>query len=194
MASSISYDNDFIIDGSAGSSLTPNFKLKEFLKPNGKILVHRELVASLQILRDKYGASISIDKITPPASFNPADDGFGIVVTATDSGKLGKEAGKLVKSGYFSRAELKDNQLYLEIPEPDNLPAIAPTTAFDCGMQVTAAFETSGDPYQQVTGNFDGAGLSFGPIQCNLGTGTLQDIFRRMRGENEARLKRCFGN
>jgi len=45
-----------------------------------------------------------------------------------------------------------------------------------------------------VTGNFDGAGLSFGPIQCNLGSGTLQDLFRHMRGENERLLQSCFQN
>jgi ribonucleoside-diphosphate reductase beta chain len=37
---------------------------------------------------------------------------------------------------------------------------------------VTAGFETSGDPYLQVPGNFDGAGLSFGPLQANFKTGT----------------------
>ena len=61
MASSIIYDNEFIVGGSANSRLTPNFKLKEFLKPNGKIFVHRELVAGLQLLRENLGASISID-------------------------------------------------------------------------------------------------------------------------------------
>ena len=151
-------------------------------------------MAGLQLLRENLGASISIEQITPPASFNPATDGLSIVITAADVDKMEKEADKLVKSGYFSRAVRQGSQLYLEIPDPENLPAISPTTAFDCGVKVTAAFETSGDPYQQVTGNFDGAGLSFGPIQCNLGTGTLQELFRRMRGENETKLKRCFGN
>ena len=194
MASSINYDNEYIVGGSANSRLTPNFKLKEFLKPNGKIFVHRELVAGLQLLRDNFGASISIDKISPSAAFNPAADGLVIVVTSADTDRLDKEARKLIKSGYFSRAVRQGVQLYLEITDPEHLPAIAPTSAFDCGVKVTAAFETSGDPYLQVTGNFDGAGLSFGPIQCNLKSGTLQELFRRMRGEDEARLKRCFGN
>ena len=74
------------------------------------------------------------------------------------------------------------------------MPDIKPETAFDCGLQVTAAYETSGDPYQQVTGNFDDAGLSFGPIQCNLLSGTLQEIFRRFRGDNEKKLKACFAD
>ena len=186
--------DDYIVGGSANSRLTPNFRLKEFHKPNGTIHVHRELVAGLQLLRENLGASISIDQISPAAAFHPAADGLGIVITATDTDQLEKQASKLIKSGYFSRAVRQENQLYLEIPDPQHLPAISPTSAFDCGVKVTAAFETSGDPYLQVTGNFDGAGLSFGPIQCNLGTGTLQDLFRRMRGEDEARLKRCFGN
>jgi hypothetical protein len=194
MATSINYDNDFIVSGSANSRLTPNFKLKEFFRPDGKISIHRELVAGLQLLRENLGASINIDQISPPTAFNPAADGLSIVVAAGDTDKLEKEARTLMKSGYFSRAARKGTQLYLEIPDPAHLPAISPTNAFDCGVKITAAFETSGDPYLQVTGNFDGAGLSFGPIQCNLGTGTLQELFRRMRGEDEARLKHCFGN
>ena len=194
MASSIDYDNDFIVGGSSNSRLTPNFKLREFRKPNGKVHVHRELVAGLQLLRESLGASISIDQITPADAFNPAADGLGIVVTAADADSLDKEAGKLMNSGYFSRVDRQGTQLYLEISDPEQLPAITPTKAFDCGVKVTAAFETSGDPYLQVTGNFDGAGLSFGPIQCNLGTGTLQELLRRMRGEDEPRLRSCFGN
>jgi hypothetical protein len=194
MAMSIKYDNDFIVGGQGNPRLTPNFKLNEFLDSAGKVLVHRELVAGLQILRDNHGESISIQQVDPAASFNPAAPGLAVVVTTDAPDQLLKQADKLVKSGYFKRTELKQDRLYLEIPDPQNLPSIAPATAFDCGVRVTAAFETSGDPYQQVTGNFDGAGLSFGPIQCNLGTGTLQELFRRLRGENEAKLKLCFSN
>jgi hypothetical protein len=59
MATSINYDNDFIVGGSANSRLTPNFKLKEFFRPDGKISIHRELVAGLQLLRENLGASIN---------------------------------------------------------------------------------------------------------------------------------------
>jgi hypothetical protein len=53
MASSKSYDNEFIVGSSANSRLTPYFKLKEFLRPNGKIFVHRELIAGLKLLAEK---------------------------------------------------------------------------------------------------------------------------------------------
>jgi hypothetical protein len=53
---------------------------------------------------------------------------------------------------------------------------------------VTAAFETAGDPFQQVTGNFDKAGLSFGPLQMNFGTGTLQELFRRFAARDNSQL------
>jgi len=194
MANSVRIENDFIVGGSANSRLTPNFRLKEFVRADGKVYAHRELIAGLQQLRENLNASISISNLKPPASFNPAPDGMAVVVSAKDPEALLREALQLKKSDYFQRVEQKGDQLYLEIPNPDDLPAIPPKLAFDCGVRVTAAFETSGDPFQQVTGNFDGAGLSFGPIQCNLKTGTLQELFRRMRGESGRRLQQCFDN
>lgn len=189
----VRYDNDFIVGGSPNTRLTPNFKVKEFFTGRGKIRIHRELVAALQLLRDRMGTAISIKQLKPAASLNPAADGLCIVVGNADIEALAKAARKLKQDKYFSRVEPTGAGLYLEIPDATDMPAIKPETAFDCGMQVTAAFETSGDPYQQVTGNFDNAGLSFGPIQCNLGTGTLQELFRRFRGEDESLLKACFG-
>lgn len=194
MAISIEFDNDFIVRGAADSLVTPNFRLKEFLRPDGTVFVHRELVSGLQLLRESLDAPITIANLKPPRSFNPAADGLALLVSAKDPETLLSKAQQLQKSGYFQRVEQSGSQLYLEIPDPDNLPPIPPKLAFDCGVRVTAAFETSGDPFQQVTGNFDGAGLSFGPIQCNLKTGTLQELFRRMRGEDARRLQRCFGN
>lgn len=191
---SIRYHNDYIVAGPAEKRLTDNFKVKEFFNRARKIYIHRELVATLQILRDSVGTSINIERLNPPASLNPASQGLCIIVGNDDIEALARSARKLKQKKYFRRVEVSAGKLYLEIPDSDNMPAIKPETAFDCGMQVTAAFETSGDPYQQVTGNFDGAGLSYGPIQCNLGTGTLQELFRRIRGENEPHLKACFDN
>ncbi len=184
----------FIEGGDPNHRLTPNFRLREFIRPDGTIRLHRELVACLQILRDRLDGPIEVDPANPPAALRPVADGFGIMVTADDRERLQRLAAELIDQGYLSRAQPQGKKLYLEIPQPEQLPPIAPKLAFECGMQVTAAFETSGDPYQQVTGNFDQAGLSFGPIQCNLKSGTLQELFRRLRGEDEPRLKRCFGN
>jgi hypothetical protein len=194
MAGTIQMQDDFIIGGSANSLITPNFRLKEFTKPDGTIFIHRELISGLQILRERLGAPISVDPLTSSALDNPELLGVGTLVTSNKLEPMFKLANGLTKQGYFGVCRKIDDALYLEIPNPQHLPAIAAKHAFDCGVRVTAAYETSGDPYLQVTGNFDGAGLSFGPIQCNLGTGTLQELFRRMRGEDERLLQRCFGN
>jgi len=194
MTRSVTIENDFIVAGAPNSLLTPNFRLKEFLDSGGRVFVHRELVSGMQLLRESLDAPISIISIEPPPRFTPAAKGMAIVVSAKEPRAMQRKALQLESSGYFQRVELMGDQLYLEIPDPENLPPLSPKLAFDCGVRVTAAFETSGDPFQQVTGNFDGAGLSFGPIQCNLKSGTLQELFRRMRGENSRRLEHCFGN
>ncbi|MEW8129949.1 MAG: hypothetical protein AB2758_12915 [Candidatus Thiodiazotropha endolucinida] len=192
MVGNVQIASDFIIGGHPNARVTPNFRLKELYRANGKVRVHRELVAGLQILRDNLAASIEIDPRRPAAVERPSDDGLYLVIAAEDTDLLQKEAKKLIRQGYFSRCVAVNDKLYVEMHKPSMLPRISPKLAFDCGVKVTAAFETSGDPYQQVTGNFDKAGLSFGPIQCNLKTGTLQELFRYFRGEDESRLRRCF--
>ena len=194
MAGAIKYENDFIVDGSANTRLSANFRLREFQDKNGNIHAHRELVAGLQILRNRAGFGIDVVSQKAPASTGQGAPGLGVVIKSDDMQTLEKVAKKLRAEGYFAAVEPCAAGLYLAVPAPDAMPAINAETAFDCGMQVTAAFETSGDPYQQVTGNFDGAGLSYGPIQCNLLSGTLQELFRRFRGEDEGKLKACFEN
>ena len=194
MAGSIKYENDFIVEGNPNTRLSVNFRVREFSDRNGKLHVHRELVAGLQILRNRLGSGIDVISPKAPASLGQRTAGLGVVIKSDDMSALEKTAKKLKAEGYFSMVKSHASGLYLEIPVSDAMPAMNPETAFDCGMQVTAAFETSGDPYQQVTGNFDGAGLSYGPIQCNLLSGTLQELFRRFRGEDEGKLKACFDN
>ena len=69
------------------------------------------------------------------------------------------------------------------------LPPIDLEQALETAFSVTSAFETAGDKFQQVTGNFDGAGLSFGPAQVNFGTGTLVPLFRAFK--TRRRSRRC---
>ena len=194
MAGSVKYENNFIVDGHANTRLSANFRVREFQDKNGNIHVHRELVAGLQLLRNRAGSGIDVISTTAPASMERSLSGLGVVIKSGNKQALEKTAKKLRAAGYFSIVEACAAGLYLEIHTADAMPAIDPETAFDCGMQVTAAFETRGDPYQQVTGNFDGAGLSYGPIQCNLLSGTLQELCRRFRGEHESKLKACFDN
>jgi hypothetical protein len=43
-------------------------------------------------------------------------------------------------------------------------------------LAITGGFETSGDPFAAVAGDFDGQGLSCGVLQWNIGQGTLQTL------------------
>jgi hypothetical protein len=47
-------------------------------------------------------------------------------------------------------------------------------------VAVTGAFETSGDPYSAVAGDFDGMGISCGVLQWNLGSNSFQPIAREV--------------
>jgi len=45
-------------------------------------------------------------------------------------------------------------------------------------VNVTGTFESSGDPYVAVSGNFDGQGISCGVLQWNIGQGSLQPLVK----------------
>ena len=45
-------------------------------------------------------------------------------------------------------------------------------------IKITSFYEGSG--FDEVTGNFDGQGLSYGILQWNFGQGTLQPIFKNL--------------
>src|SRR5262245_15753274 len=45
-------------------------------------------------------------------------------------------------------------------------------------VKVTGTFENSGDPYEGVSGDFDGQGISCGVLQWNIGQGSLQPLVR----------------
>jgi hypothetical protein len=193
MPKGLKYDNDTIVDGPANCRVTPNFKLSEYAGANGRVRIHRELAASVQVLRDCFGAAVSVAGVAPAGGLGKGLEGRFVWLKANDLAALEAVARKLEKEGHFVRVEASGGKLYVEMPDPDQLPALLPERALDLAIAVTAGFETSGDPYLQVTGNFDGAGLSFGPLQVNFKTGTLQELFRRFRAHDEARLRTCFG-
>lgn len=56
-------------------------------------------------------------------------------------------------------------------------------------LTLTSTFEGG---WNAVAGNFDGQGLSFGPLQWNLGQGTLQPLLRDM-ADGGLELKHCCG-
>lgn len=54
---------------------------------------------------------------------------------------------------------------------------------------VTMAFEGGG--YDNLSGSFDGMGVSFGALQWNVGKGTLQSLVTRMAQEHPAEFRRA---
>lgn len=193
MAIHFKYDKDFLVGGPAHAAVTPSFQLREFARADGSVFIHRELVGSIQVLRDAIGMPMKILAVTPADALDAGLEGRFVWVGGAKPDEIAKSAGRLAQEGHFRRVEQKGERVYLEMPDPAALPAIRPEVAIANALRVTAAFETAGDPFQQVTGNFDGAGLSFGPLQVNLKTGTLQEVFRRFAARDEAALQAAFG-
>lgn len=69
---------------------------------------------------------------------------------------------------------------------------LAPTdTVVDKGLRLVAAFEGGGDG--ALAGDFDGQVLSWGPLQWNLGRGTLQPLLRRIYELNPDHMEDAVG-
>ena len=194
MAGSIHYENDFIVGGSPDARVTPNFRLREFHKADGSVFLHRDLAAALQILRNTYGQPLVVAGLAARQGLGADRQGLFVWLKGDDPDALEKAANKLVRDGDLARCERQGDELYVEVAAPAEAPSLKPELALEKAIQITAGFETSGDPYQQVTGNFDGAGLSFGPLQVNFGTGSLPELFARFRHADEGALRRCFGD
>ena len=189
----LQFDNDYLVGGTANAAVTPNFRVREFADAQGRIRIHRELVGALQVLRNVLGAAIRIESLASAQGLGTGLEGRFIWVSGTDPMAIAGSARKLVKEGWFTVVEPRNGSVYLEMPDPVRPPPIPAELALDRAILVTAGFETQGDPYQQVTGNFDGAGLSFGPLQFNFGTGSLQPLFKRFEQRDPAALQACYG-
>jgi ribosomal protein L32E len=181
---SVEWEDGFVVGGDGSRRLTPSFRLKEFRRPDGTVRVHRELVSGLQLLRDRFGKPLCVRRTEP--------DGLGAVVWADALNEL-MEAAEAVRAGrVFDRVERQDDGVRVRIEAVGNPRSIELAQSLETAFSVTAAFETAGDKFQQVTGNFDGAGLSFGPAQVNIGSGTLMPLFRTFKTADEAALRSCF--
>jgi hypothetical protein len=183
---SADWDGDFVVGGDGNLRLTPSFRLKEFRQTDGKVRVHRELVSALQLMRDRLGSSLSVQRTRP--------DGFTAVVTSANQQALRAAAVAVRDRGIFTTIDVEADGLGVRIPLPDRLPPLGLDEALETAFSVTAAFETSGDKFQQITGNFDGAGLSFGPAQVNFGSGTLVPLFRKFLAADEGGMRQCFAD
>ena len=180
----VDWEGGYVVGGDANRRLTPSFRLKEFSRPDGSVRAHRELVSSLQILRDRFGKSVSVTQTDA--------DGLGAVVTGEPAAELLAAAAALQQRAVFDTVASEGGGIRVSIPNPDGLPAIDLEQALETAFSVTAAFETAGDKFQQITGNFDKAGLSFGPAQVNFKSGTLVPLFEKFRKADEAALRACF--
>ncbi len=183
MVWSVEWDGGFVVGGDVSRRLTPSFRLKEFLKPDGTVRVHRELVAGIQLLRDRFGRPVSVKRTDP--------DGLGAVVSGQPAAELLEVAGRVGRQVFASVSDGPDG-VRLRLSDPGNLPSIELAQALETAFSVTAAFETAGDKFQQITGNFDGAGLSFGPAQVNFKSGTLVPLFQQFKAADESALRGCF--
>jgi hypothetical protein len=181
---SVDWEGGFVVNGDGSRRLTPSFRLKEFKRPDGTVRVHRELVSSLQLLRDRFDKSVSVRRTEA--------DGLSAVVSGEPLAELLHTAAAMRERGLFESVAAQDEGVRVRIPAPGNLPPIDLEQALETAFLVTSAFETAGDKFQQVTGNFDGAGLSFGPAQVNFGSGTLIPLFRKFKAADDSALRSCF--
>jgi hypothetical protein len=181
---SVDWDGGFVVGGDDNRRLTPNFRLKEFKNAAGRVRVHRELVSALQMLRERHGKSIAIASIDA--------DGLGARITADSVADLLRATDRLRVHHLFENITQEGRLLHVTIPDPQHLHEIELEQALESAFSVTSSFETSGDRFQQVSGNFDGAGISFGPAQWNFKSGTLVPLFRRFQAIDEAKLRACF--
>ncbi len=181
---SVDWDGGFVVGGDVTQRLTPNFRLKEFQQPSGAVRVHREVVSALQIVRDRLGKPMSIAGVDL--------DGIGATVSGGSAADIANTARAARSGKLFATVEVKNSQVHVRIPDPSVVPEIELAEALETAFLVTSAFETAGDKFQQITGNFDGAGLSFGPAQMNFKSGTLQPLFAEFRRADEPLLRACF--
>ncbi len=184
MVWSVEWNKGFIVGGDGNRRLTPNFRLKEFRSRTGKIFVHRELVSALQLLRERFGKSISVRKTD--------DDGLGAVLAGHSVTELLAAAERVKAHHLFDEVGQQGDEVHVRIPNPKRLPEIELEQALETAFSVTSGFETSGDRFQQVTGNFDGAGISFGPVQWNFKSKTLPPLFGKFKDTDETALRACF--
>ncbi|GAA0644827.1 DUF2272 domain-containing protein [Brevundimonas lenta] len=55
---------------------------------------------------------------------------------------------------------------------------ISPTDWRQAAVKITCGFEVNGDPYEGVSGDFDGMGVSCGALQWNIGSNSLQPMVK----------------
>jgi len=112
----------------------------------------------------------------------------------------GWDPGAHRKNPYFSWSKvwsyMRGSRAAFESPasKPGTLDASGLTTAERKAIEITSTFETGKrGGFFGLSGNFDGQGLSFGLVNWNIGTGSLQPLLRAFAAEQPARWNAIFG-
>jgi len=89
-----------------------------------------------------------------------------------------------------------DNEAdFAELDEESPLESSGLTPAELKAVQITSTLETGKrGGFYGLSGNFDGYGISFGLVNWNIGTGSLQPLLRDFAASEPARWKAAFGN
>jgi SH3-like domain-containing protein len=74
----------------------------------------------------------------------------------------------------------------ISLPQTDEL-----TASIRKIFNITGAFE-GGDGFSNLSGNFDGQGISFGFLQWNFGQDSLQPLLKRMNEKNPSKFRAIF--
>jgi hypothetical protein len=168
--------------------VAPNFLLREFVRNDGSHFIHPNLILALQNIRNLYRNTVTIVEVDENRR---GARGLCATIRARDVSQLNEVCSRVLHNAIISKLIEDGTNLFLEarFSPPD---VVTLKDALETAFYVTSGFETSGDPFQQVTGNFDTAGLSFGPSQVNFKTGTLLELFRRFEQIDPETLRGCF--
>ncbi len=74
MPKGLKCDRDHIVGRPAGCRVTPDFALSEYAGADGRVRVHRERVASVQVLRGSLGAPVNIAGVAPTGGLGRGPD------------------------------------------------------------------------------------------------------------------------
>ncbi len=168
--------------------IAPNFSLHEFARQDKTYFIHPNLILTLQNIRNLLGQTVNIVKI---GEGNQTTKGFCASIRAGDFSRLKEVCSNFLQERSIAKLLEDGDSLFLEA-RTSPTETMSVEDALEISFYVTSGYETSGDPFQKVTGNFDGAGLSFGPSQVNFGARTLVRLFRRFEQIDAAMLRECF--
>ncbi|MEO0357466.1 MAG: peptidoglycan-binding protein [Pseudomonadota bacterium] len=81
----------------------------------------------------------------------------------------------------------KDDTGVVDTQMWEQLTGLAPPSAFDLCLQLTAAFEGHG--FQKAAGNYDGAAITWGIIGFTLDSGSLCEVLKSVHADRELQAK-----